>query len=290
MNRKQHDLTFSDDTRNKITIFEPQQPDEKNTLIAIFPAMGVRASFYESFAAELVSRNIATVITDHRGHGNSSIRPSRSVSFGYQEMITIDYVETIANIRQLFPAKKIVLLGHSLGGKIGSLFAGRYPQAIDGLILLTSCSVYQKAWRGWARWKLKLAVAIIRWTAEVLGFYPGHRMGFGGLESRGVIRDWSRQSRCGDYIVDNADFDYEAGLREIKIPVLAISVAGDTLAPKFAVDHLLGKLEKNQQLTQIHLAKNDPRNPGYDHFNWAKNPQKMVDVILDWLNVGNDES
>ena len=196
MRKKELPIKFSDGTTNIIQFYLPASAPPK-AVIVIFPAMGIRAAFYENMATAFAKVQIAAALVDHRGHGNSNIRPMRGISFGFQEIITIDYYETIVKIRETLPGVPLFLAGHSLGGKIGCLFAGRYPNLIDGLILLTACSVYYKAWQGWERWKIRLGIETINVIARILGYYPGDKVGFGGREFAGVIRDWSRQSVSG---------------------------------------------------------------------------------------------
>ncbi len=283
MRKKDLPIEFSDGTTNLIQLYLPATTRPR-AVVAIFPAMGVRAAFYEHMAKAFTKVHIAAALVDHRGHGNSNIRPMRGINFGFQEIITIDYYETIQKIRETLPGVPLFLAGHSLGGKIGSLFAARYPELIDGLVLLTACSVYYKAWKGWERWKIRLGIETINVIARILGYYPGDKVGFGGREFAGVIADWSRQCRTGKYLVTNQDFAYDDALADTQFPVLAISVAGDELAPFPAVRHLLSKFRNNPHVRHIHLEKDDPRNPGYDHFNFAKNPEAMVQIISEWID------
>ena len=278
---KQKAIRFSDDTSNQLGIFEPVKNDSKAILL-IFPAMGVRASYYQKLAETFADRHYTAITADLRGHGHSSERPSRKRSFGYSEIVQYDYPEIVNSVKKNYPDQPVFILGHSLGGQLGALYLSKNPKAIDGLILVACCSVYYKGWPGWGKYRALLGTQFINLIGYTLGYYPGHKMGFGGLEARGVIRDWSRQSRTGKYLVDNSDFDFEAGLKKIDVPVFALSFQGDDFAPKQAVEHLLGKMDQAQK-SHLHLVKESARNLGYNHFSWAKKPEGAVDIVAEWI-------
>jgi pimeloyl-ACP methyl ester carboxylesterase len=48
--------------------------------------------------------------------------------------------------KNIFSQSKIVIIGHSLGGQMGSMFIGRYTELADAIILNASCSTYHQGW------------------------------------------------------------------------------------------------------------------------------------------------
>jgi predicted alpha/beta hydrolase len=136
-------LQFSDGETNAMNIFRAAKADV--AVAVIFPALGVKANYYRHYAAALCKENIHVVTVDHRGHGNSSVRPSRKNNFGYREQIEIEYVAILEKVKEIFPQSKIIIIGHSLGGQMGSMFVSRYQNLADGIVLNASCSVYYKA-------------------------------------------------------------------------------------------------------------------------------------------------
>ena len=82
--------------------------------------MGVRASYYESFAANLCEHGFNVVTADWRGQGKSSERASRTTNFGYEDIIC-DLRELIEHTDTWFPNTKKIIVGHSLGGQISKL-------------------------------------------------------------------------------------------------------------------------------------------------------------------------
>src|SRR5262249_52967222 len=136
------------------------------------------------------------------------------------------------------------LLGHSLGGQLGMLYLSRHPEMADGAILVGAPSCYYKGWRFPKDLVMLLAIHLAIPIASHVGFFPGSRLGILGDESTQVMRDLARQVRTGEYRPAASPEDFEQLLRELRIPVLAITISGDDLAPERGIDHLCGKLRR----------------------------------------------
>ncbi|MBI1288785.1 MAG: alpha/beta fold hydrolase [Flavobacteriales bacterium] len=274
------ELENSDGTTTVVHQFG--ETTEASSVFVVFPAMGVYASYYQPLAIELAQAGHLAITADLRGNGHSSIRPSKKVDFSYADVLQQEYTTVLNHVSESFPEKKVFLFGHSLGGQLSCLFAARNSRKIDGLVLSATCSVYYKGWDGLAAYRILAGTQFANLVARSVGYFPGKKVGFGGTEAKSLIGDWSRQSRTGNYILKNDSFDYEKALSEVEIPVLALSYQGDSLSPVGAVEHLLDKLSYAQK-EHIHLEKNDPRNDGYNHFNWAKKPKNVVGIVNNWL-------
>lgn len=276
-------VTFQnpDGSFNGFDLFKPE--GESKAIIMVFPAMGVKAAYYKALGAELSANGYIAAICDLRGLGNSSVRPSRKINFGYTEMLHYDYQTAFDNIKQRYADKPVYFLGHSLGGQLGSLFAADHPGALAGLILVASCSVYYRGWSGLSRPRVWIGTQFAGLVGKVLGYFPGRQIGFGGLEAAGVIADWSRQARTGKYVLGKERVSYEEKLGEVTLPVLSITFEADTLCPKVPAMNLYQKFSAASQVEHIHLLPDDPRNDHFKHFNWAKKPANIVSMIDEWV-------
>lgn len=254
------------------------------SVFVVFPAMGVYASYYEPLGQALAEAGHLAITADLRGNGHSSVRPSKKVDFSYTDVLNQEYTSVLNHVSRSYPDKKVFLFGHSLGGQLSCLFAARNSHRIDGLILSATCSVYYGGWNGFAAYRILAGTQFAKVVAQSVGYFPGKKVGFGGTEAKSLIGDWSRQSRTGKYILKNDSFDYEKGLNDVNMPVLAISYQGDSLSPQGAVEHLLAKLSSAQK-EHIHLRKDDPRNDGFNHFKWAKKPKNVVSIVNNWLST-----
>ncbi|XP_065361608.1 serine hydrolase-like protein [Calliphora vicina] len=78
----------------------------------------------------LLPQHIGILCIDFPGHGRSSRYPN-GITYHM-----IDYVDTIIRVIKEYKWKKVSLLGHSLGGIVGFIYAALYPQTVDMLIQL----------------------------------------------------------------------------------------------------------------------------------------------------------
>jgi predicted alpha/beta hydrolase len=279
------EITYSDNTKNKVSVFSSKT--ESNVTIICLPAMGVRATFYKHFAKELNSKGYNVITADWRGQGKSSIRASRKMNFGYKEFIS-DIKQLIEYSEIWFPNSKKLIVGHSLGGQVGSLFTSRFTEYIDGLILIASCSVYYKGWNKRTSLKLFFAGKVFYPISRIFGYFPGNIIGFGGKEAQFVMKDWCFNTISGKYQITNSNFDYEKSLSELYKNILTISIDNDYLASKNAVENLYRKFNSKSNIDHLHLTEKETKIKPLNHFSWAKKPTYVSDIIEKWIN-GNVE-
>lgn len=266
----------SDGAETDATVFTIA--DARAPVVLIVPAMGVPARFYVPLAESLVRRGLHAVTVDLRGIGSSNRRASRRTDFGYAEMVESDLPAAVTVVRARFPHSPLWLLGHSLGGQLSALYLARNPDAAQGLLLVASASIHYKTWPANGRWGLLAFSQFFALIASVLGYLPGKRLGFGGLEAKTVIHDWARLGRRGVFAPSGSSFDYEAALRALARPVLGLSLAGDLYAPRAGMAALLGKMP-SAQVEHRHLDADDLGGKRLDHFNWVKSPDALVALM-----------
>src|SRR6478735_7077124 len=100
------EITYQDKTTNKISVFNASKPN--NVICICLPAMGVRASYYKTFASELALSGITVITADWRGQGYSSLAASFRTDFGYEHYVK-DLDDIVHYCRQKFPNRKIIL-------------------------------------------------------------------------------------------------------------------------------------------------------------------------------------
>ena len=254
--------------------------------ILILPAMGTPARCYAPFGQAMQAQGVHVAVVDLRGIGTSSLRASRKLDFGYRELVELDCPAAMAAVSARFPGSPIWILGHSLGGHIGALFAAHQPQDLAGLILIASGSVHHRAYPGPKGWGFLAFTQFAVALSSALGHFPGRRVGFGGTEARTLIRDWARCARTGRFKPAGAGIDYEARMHEAKLPLLGISFEADGFAPHSAAGHLMEKLA-SARLTHWKLGRQDTEGLRIDHYSWVKNPQVVAGRMAQWVGAAH---
>lgn len=253
-----------------VSLYEQAEGD---TLVIIFTAMGVPAGYYERFAVALNAAGFGAAVADLRGTGASRPRPSRASRYGYDEL-TGDVGAVLEALAPHRDGRRTILLGHSLGGQLCLMHLARSADDVDGVILLAVGVPY---WRTYGRQRLGVLgfVAGIDACSAVLRVWPG--WGFGGRQARGVMRDWAYSGRHG---VFPPHLGVEEKLRDIAVPVLAISVDNDQYTPPATIDRFAGKLT-SAQVRREHFTR-DAAGIEIDHFKWVKAGEPLTKLIIDW--------
>ena len=89
---------------------------------------GNEAHIWDDYAPE-VAPSYATIALDHRGHGDSDWDPQ--CRYGHNDM-----VRDVEAVTEALGIDRLVVVGHSLGGRIATIFAGRNPERLAGLVLV----------------------------------------------------------------------------------------------------------------------------------------------------------
>jgi predicted alpha/beta hydrolase len=240
--------------------------------------MGIAARHYLTFAEALAARGIAVFVADWRGLGSSSVRASRTVDWGYRELLMVDMPACEAAVDQALPNLPRIVGGHSLGGQLSSVRAGLAPGSASALWLVASSTPYWRAFPLRNRWWLPSAYRLLDAIARTQGKLPGRRIGFGGEESRGVIRDWSRCGLTGRYAAADLAVDLDLALQRVTLPIRAVRMSHDWLAPASSLQALLGKMpDARPDIAVLDVAAPHVR---ADHYGWMKYPAATVDALV----------
>ena len=249
-------------------------PDRAQRTLLWLPALGVAARHYLPLADALAARGIAVFVHEWRGNGSSSLRAARGCDWGYRELLQHDLPASQAAIAETRPGAARTIGGHSLGGQLACCRLALDPQAAQALWLVASGAPYWRAFPPPARWWLPLVYRFLPWLADARGALPGHRIGFGGNEARGLIRDWARTALSGRYAAAGLDRDLEAGMARIDVPVRAAILHDDWLGPASSLHFLMSKLPRSPlQATTFDAGTLGTR---ADHFAWMREPAAVA--------------
>jgi len=249
----------------------PRQPGRS---LLWLPALGVAARHYLPFAEALARRGVAVFVHEWRGNGSSALRADRAHDWGYRELLTLDLPASEAAIAGIVHGAPRTIGGHSLGGQLACCRLAIAPQAAGAVWLIGSGAPYWRAFPLPYRLWLPFVYRFIPWLADRNGHLPGRRIGFGGNEARGVIRDWARSATGGRYAAAGLDVDLEAALARVETPIHAIALARDWLGPVSSLRFLLSKMPRTASTIDVLDAA--ALGTDADHYAWMKAPDAVA--------------
>ncbi|KAB7772419.1 alpha/beta hydrolase family protein [Xanthomonas maliensis] len=256
-----------------------RRPAHAHANLLWLPALGVAARHYLPLAEALASRGIAVYLHEWRGHGSSTLRPSRQQDWGYQTLLGTDLPVSDALRRAHAPQLPLLLGGHSLGGQLACCHAALQPRDVAGLWLVASGSPY---WRNFPlplRLALPLVYRLLPWLARVQGVLHGRRLGFGGTEARGLVADWAQVGRSNRYRAAGSTWDLEAALSTLTAPINAVLLAQDPYAPVPPMQALAAKMP-SASYRSVTLQAEQLGVPS-DHFAWMRRPDAVAEALCD---------
>lgn len=219
------------------TFFEPAADPPSAVLLA--PAMGVRRSFYAAFGQWMAGRGPAVLTLDYRGTGGSRPDRLREMEGDLYDVGRCDLPAALDWLERRFPGTPLGLVAHSVGGQLVGLLPR--PGRLSRILAVAAATGHWRFWPRPDRWR----VAALWWVlipvlTRVLGRFPGRVAGIGEDLSPGIARSWARWGRHRDYLVDREGRPLRSGFRGFGGALRAYSFPDDPLAPRRAVEELLG--------------------------------------------------
>lgn len=257
----------------------PATPDRygaaTHAALVFVPALGAPARVYARFAEALVARGFGVLVVEHRGVGRSAMRAARGEDWGYADLVDIEVASAMATARETWPDRPLWLGGHSLGGHLALMHQARHPHAVaDAMLLIASGAPYWRSFPGAMAWVTRGFGRVVRAACQGFGYFPGHRLGFGGRQPASLMLDWATFLETGRPMARGwADHTWRDALSTLRRPTLAMHIPGDRYAPRAAIEHLLNLTAVNVSVGSVQYK----HSPG--HFGWLKEPEPVVDQI-----------
>ena len=253
--------------------------------VLFLPGLGVPIGYYAPFLTAWAAHGFVVHALELRGMPQSSISDVRRHDFGYAHALDVDIPAVLAHTGIGTP---FTIAGHSLGGQLSLLYAGRDRGDVAAVVAIASGSSHPSALPTLARRLHRRAqIGMIAGMARTLGHFPGDKVGFGGRQPRTMMADWAHEARTGQYLLAGSSADDEAGLADIHVPVFMITLDGDRLISPAAAA-LLGERAADAPLTALHLPRGEEP---YDHFRWARRqPTVVADTVATWLRAALPET
>lgn len=253
------------------TLYQPGVGDD-GPVVLINSATAVRRGYYDGYARYLAAEGLTVLTYDYRGIGGSRPRSlarfrARMRQWGEQDLAGV--LDWIAD--HLRP-KRLLMVGHSVGGQIVGLAANN--QRIHALMLVAAQSGWWGHWPVPSRYRIGLTWLSIPLVTRIYGYLPGR---FGTKEDLpgGVAREWARWGRRRNYLIESEET--RAGFARVRRPLLAYSFTDDDYyAPRPAVEGLLD-FYSEADVYHRHLAPKDVGAEAIGHFGFFR--EKLKDTL-----------
>ena len=220
------------------------------------------------------------MVHELRGNGISPLRASRRCDFGYGDLLQ-DLHYLIHDAKSRFGDLPIILGGHSLGGQLSLLYSVQHPENISQILLVACGTPHWSGFKGGMKWLLKVMPHLFTSSAALVGYFPGDRWGFGGIQGKTLIQDWGSLAKHNQFNVSGDERDYETAVGNIAIPVNAFCFISDPFAPQQAVAKIVEKLPAEN--VHLHCLSNEDIGFKADHLNWVKHAEELMPHFMQAL-------
>ena len=274
---------------------------EVRAVVQILHGMAEHIARYDRLARALCARGYAVAGHDHRGHGQKC--PEDKIGYcadqnGWSKVVGDAHQETLL-LKNRFPGKKLILLGHSMGSFLAREYVLRYGGDISALVL-SGTGYYGKALCAAGGFLAKLCppkkpsklVDSIAFSANNKPFKPA-RTGFDWLSrDEKEVDKYVADARCGFIFTARAFGDFFGGLKDLTkterlaaidpaLPILIISGDNDPVGGMGAGVKSVYDEYKRAGLKHVTMKLY----PGARHeiFN-ETNRDEVTNDLADWLD------
>ena len=275
----EHPIVAPDGTR---TVVDEYEATDSSAAVLFLPALGVPIGYYAPLFELAAARGIRTFGLELRGRPRSSTTDVRRHDWGYATLLEQDIPAALAQT-PLGEIEHLTLVGHSLGGLLSLMATGAGILTPDRVMTVASGAAHFTSRDGAIpRLQRRLITPTALAITRLLGYFPGHRLGFGDRQPKTMIGDWHREARFNRFVLAGTRVDYEAALKRIEVPVLQLSLEGDTLVSARAVDMLADRVGPTVP-ERIHVGTDANVGRPWDHVRWPRqNPEPVLKALESW--------
>jgi predicted alpha/beta hydrolase len=218
-------------------LFRPVPAADARRIVVISPATAVPQRFYFRFAHYLAQHGLTVLTWDYRGIGAS--RPHSLT--GFRATLQDSVADTAAithEVHRRFPAHRVTLLGHSIGGVLA--LVNPAAARIDRIVTVGAQTSYWRDWPARLRYWRFLDWHLFRPAlTRLVGYFPGRRLNLGEDLPYDFALAWGRCWRERDGLLGTL-----ARGRALVSPsdVVVVGVTDDDIGTRAALQRLHGAL------------------------------------------------
>jgi predicted alpha/beta hydrolase len=279
------EILAGDGCRLAARSYEARGPHRGAALLV--PAMAVSQDYYAAFGSWLAEHGWQVVTFDFRGIGASAPENLRGFEADIVTWARFDCAAALAYARGLAFGRRLIWIGHSLGGQVLGMTPGN--EAISAAVTVASGVGY---WRENAyplrRYSWWLWHVIAPLATAVAGYFPGKRLHMVGDLPRGVMNQWSRWCRHPEYAIGIEGPVMRERYRKLTLPMLSLSFTDDEYMSASNVAVLHGFYE-NATREMRRFSPQDFGAVRIGHFGFFREEpgRRLWPLALDWINAVN---
>lgn len=265
------------------TLYEPPRTDNNGYAVLINSATGVKRRYYGKYAEFLCKNGFVVLTYDYRGIGDSLAGRLRDQGGMMREWGEKDMAGMIAWLRGHYPQRKLLAIGHSVGGQVFGLCDNNHQVA--GMLLVGSQS--GSLWKFHAPYKYGMFVLmylLIPVVSRLVGYFPASKFGLGEDLPDGVAREWARWCRSPDYCYGDKRLSSRENFHGYRSPILAYAFSDDHFAPRRATEALLN-FYRNAPSQIEYVRPSDVGVPAIGHFGFFRDTfrDSLWPATAEWL-------
>ncbi len=248
-------------------------------VVIISSATAVPRRFYRHYAGALAEAGFRVITYDYRGIGESRPTSLRGFKVRSRDWVFGDMEGVLRFARKAYKPKKLLLVGHSIGGQVAGLLEDSSP--IDGMLTMSAQSGYWRLQGEGQVWPVAFHVHVtLPVCAWLFGYVPWSRMGSAEDLPKGVAIDWSRWCRDPKYLLGDTSLPLDR-YQQFRAPVLAYSIDDDKWGTRRSVDAMMSAYPN---LERRHIVPADHGIRQLGHFGYFR-PESapLWQEGIDWL-------
>jgi predicted alpha/beta hydrolase len=232
------------------SLYRCRRPRPLGTLVVAAAVGNVRQN-YADYAGAMADRGWDVLTFDYRGMGGSRAPAEAEATFTMVDWGEKDLAGVLAWARGELNPRRLVLVGHSIGGQVAA-FAANHAE-LDALVGVAAQRGYWRYWTGLKKYVVYLFFGVyIPLCVKKRGHLPLNWTGLENLPGA-AAGEWGGWGVTPEYR-DRDGISLEPRFEQFRSPILAMSFSDDwALAPKRAVDVLFADHYVNAPVTRWHL-------------------------------------
>ncbi|WP_271784205.1 alpha/beta fold hydrolase [Aquimarina algiphila] len=231
-------------------LYIPSSKVTNNKVLIINSATAVSRKLYHHYATFMAEHGYHVITYDYRGIAASRPKKLRGFKATFLDWGDKDFAGVINYVKKEFPNQKILTLGHSIGGTIIGMTEKNTE--ISGVITVGAQTAYYKDWPKKQRAKIYfLWHIILPWITNVVGYFPGKKLGMLEDVPKGVIHQWHNRRKHTDIKKQLENNGVKLFYNTYQSKLLTLGIEDDPIGTEQAIKRIHNLFKSNQKEIEI---------------------------------------